>query len=104
MGPPPKKKKLFALFFLDNKSHPTMFWPKPNHDSNPSQTMTLTACPVGRTFYLTLPKDTQRLMTPREQFNCVVHDSNPSQTMTLTACPVGATWVGALRAPPQVAW
>ena len=32
------------------------------------------------------------------------HDSNPSQTMTLTACPVGATWVGALRAPPQVAW
>ena len=41
------------IFFVDNKSHPTMFWPKPNHDSNPSQTMTLTACPVGRAFYLT---------------------------------------------------
>ena len=34
-------------------------------------------------------QDTQRGMTPRKQFNCVVHDSNPSQTMTLTACPVG---------------
>ena len=53
-----------------------------DHDSNPSQTMTLTACPVG----------------------LVDHDSNPSQTMTLTACPVGATWVLALRAKTQVAW
>ena len=37
--------------------------------TNPSQTVTLTACPV----------------------DLVDHDSNPSQTMTLTACPVVAT-------------
>ena len=35
------------------------------------------------------PKDTQRVMTLREQFNHLDHDSNPSKTMTLTACPVG---------------
>ena len=45
-----------------------------DHDSNPSQTMTLTTCPVG----------------------LVDHDSNPSQTMTLTTCPAGATWVSKL--------
>ena len=38
-----------------------------DHDSNPSQIMNLTTCPVG----------------------LVDHDSNPSQTMTLTACPMG---------------
>ena len=62
-----------------------------DHDSNPSQTMTLTACPVERVPKpnLTQPKDTPHVMTRREQFNRVDHDSNPSQTMTLTACPVG---------------
>ena len=38
---------------------------------------------------LTQPKDTPRVMTPKEQLKRVDHDSNPSQTMTLTACPVG---------------
>ena len=62
-----------------------------DHDYNPSQTMTLTACPLGRVPYpnLTKHKDTLHVMTPRELFNRVDHDSNPSQTMTLTTCPVG---------------
>ena len=40
-------------------------WDVSDHDSNPSQTMTLTACPVALSD----------------------HYSNPSQTMTLTATP-----------------
>ena len=60
------------------------------HDSNPSQTMTLTACLVGRVPgpNITEPNDTPHVMTPSEQFNRVDHDSNPNQSMTLTACPV----------------
>ena len=29
-----KKVVVRIIFVFDNKSHPTMFWPKPNHDSN----------------------------------------------------------------------
>merc|ERR1711888_323493 len=35
------------------------------------------------------PKDTQRVMTPREQFNRVDHDSNPSQNPSCLGTVIG---------------
>merc|ERR1711974_313412 len=95
MVPPPKK--ISHYFFSYNKSHSAMFWPKPNHDSNPSQTMTLTACPVGTTWVGAL----QQLLGLRPNRGAPPHKRlywgggrypSPSQTMTLTACPVGRTF------------